>query len=154
MIKNTFDKYTYSQAVEELRIRNNNSKDPISISKNSLYYIQIIYFNPGCTISQISEMIGVSKSAVTIKISKLMKDGLVLKVGSLEDKRVHFIYCTEELIESFEKAYALRTEIYKKIEEKFSTEEINTFCKILNEVSLDILEDSNKDYKFNLRGQK
>ncbi len=154
MIKQTLDNYTYTLAVEELKIRNNNERDPLSLSKNSLYYVQIIYFNPGCTITQISELIGVSKSAVTMKIAKLEKDGLIYKEPSKHDKRINYIYCSEALKADFKQLDAIKHNIYQKIYENHSPEEISTFCNILDEISASILHINSRAYDLTRKGVK
>lgn len=150
MIKNSIDKYTYSLAVEELRLRGKNKKDPINLSKNSLYYLQIVYYNPGCTISDIAGLIGVSKSAVTMKISSLEKEGLVLKKSSEEDKRSQRIYFSKKAEETYEAVLNLKDGIFKGIQENFSEGEIDSFCRILNEISTEMLNIEDSEYKLNI----
>ena len=110
--------YNYAYAVDELRLRSSNRNDPLSLSSSNLFYILIIEQNPGCTISDIAEMIGVTTAAATIKQDS-------------QDKRKKKLYITETCVKDNEKFNALKRGQLEQLEERFSKEELAVFSSVL-----------------------
>lgn len=149
-IRETIGKYWVVSSIEELRIRNYNRHDPLAISQTSLHYLAIIKHNEGCTISFIAELTGVSTSAVTMKIRELVKLGYVEKKQSEKDKRSNHLYLTEYSKDEEKKFYQLHKEVYQKISEQYSSEELETFSKVLNSYSDMVLGISHEKYRMKL----
>lgn len=132
-IKDTVVDLEYKFVINELRTMNKlKNKANIKFTYNSLLYLQMIYHTPKCTVSHIAEKLDIAKSSVTLKINELVKNKLIEKTRDNMDRRVFYISLTEkgnEVIYVFESA---TNEASREIEENFSNEEINSFCKIMN----------------------
>ena len=82
--------------------------------------------------------IGVSKAAVTIRISELIEKGLVVKKQSPTDKRVNFLYINQELKAEYDEYDKNLKELSEKIETMYTQEELKIFCKVMNSFSENI----------------
>jgi DNA-binding MarR family transcriptional regulator len=131
-IKNTIKTYFHEVTLNELHLMNDGSN--WDISYNSLLYLDLINMTPNCTGSYLAEKLNISKSAVTLKLNELIKDGLVIKRQSENDRRVFYIEVSpdsEIYYSQYEKA--LNSAI-TKIKGKYDEKEIQIFCDILDDI--------------------
>ncbi|MEG0077917.1 MarR family transcriptional regulator [Anaerorhabdus sp.] len=131
-IKNTIKNYFHEMTLNELHLMNDGTD--WDISYNSLLYLDLINMTPNCTGSYLAEKLNISKAAVTLKLNELIKDGLVVKKQSEEDRRVFYVEVSSES-EDYYKQYgkALNRAILK-VKEKYDEKEIQIFCAILDEI--------------------
>ena len=94
-----------------------------------------------CTVSSLASTLHISRAAATIKVNELVKLGLVQKTRSETDRRVVYLHITETVAKSlsaydrpFERAVRL-------VEDRYTTEEIETFCEILQTFSEEFVKD-------------
>lgn len=131
MLKKSLNRYYYKVSISELNLLNS-GKEFLGITYNSLLYMDLIAYGDSPTPSKLAKMLNVSKSAVTSKISELIKIGLVEKVENESDKRSFSLKPSA----SAEKIYnTCDTAFEKAIEtlyQTYSNEEIASFCKILD----------------------
>ena len=107
-------KFYYDMSLRELRNLNDSSYGKVSY--NTTLYLNIISANKDCTASFIAQQIGVSKAAVTIRISELIEKGLVVKKQSPTDKRVNFLYIIQELKAEYDEYDKKLKELSEKIQ--------------------------------------
>lgn len=148
-IKKALDKYRIATSIEGLMIVNDekikNKNDFFyNLSLNSLFYIDIIRFYEGITISKIAEIIGVSKSAVTIKMAELEKRGYIVKVKDTKDKRIKYLFLSDKMRAISEEFDNEDEEIIKEIKEKYTEKEIIAFSKILNFLSDKVIDNEQR----------
>ena len=124
----------YHLSVIELKYINGDYYNKISY--NSLLYIDVIYNTPNCTVSLLADMIGVTKSAVTIKVNDLIKLDLVEKERSKNDRRVYYLRVTEQIDEIYKKYFNIYDSIGENMRKKYTDEEMKKFCSMLSEISL------------------
>lgn len=134
-LRKALDTFYYSTALCDLRLMNKQFVDE-TITYNSLLYIELIYTMKGkATVSDIASMLHVSKPGVTSKINELIKQGLVIKTPDSIDKRKNYLSVNEEKIPSYKVYRRHDNEAIKRITDKFSLEEINKFCEMLDIIS-------------------
>lgn len=133
-IINEMNHFYYKMALYELQMMNN--KDYYNgLSYNSMLYINVIAQMENCTLSQLSEVLHVTKSAITIKINELVKAGAVEKIQSVDDKRVFYV----RLSSTMKDAIGIYDEVFTKIEQdinqKYTNQQLELFNDILNTIS-------------------
>ncbi|MGL5972851.1 MAG: MarR family transcriptional regulator [Oscillospiraceae bacterium] len=129
-LEKSINKLLYSTTINELSLMTNKflSED---ITYNSILYLDIIGLTENCTVTKLSEMLKISKPAVTAKVNELIKKGFVLKKQSTEDKRVYYLMLTNQnkkIHQKYDKATSKTIEFVKN---KYSKSEITTFCEVL-----------------------
>lgn len=132
-IYDTVKAFEYRFFLNEIRSMNKVKKrTKINLTYNSLLYLEMIYHTEECTVSQISNLLDVAKSSVTLKVNELVKLGLVTRNQSAKDSRVYWLKLTDkghEYRSTFDMAkdYGIR-----KVEESCTKEEIASFCKVMD----------------------
>lgn len=126
--------FYYKMSLYELKIMNEGDYYN-KLSYNTILYLNVISLTENCTVSKLAEALNITKSAVTLKVNEMIKQNLIVKEQSQEDKRVFYIKLSPEM----EKAISIYNRIFEKIEkkvmERYTPEELNTFIKILNNIS-------------------
>ena len=89
LVKEINDFY-YHMALYELQVMNGNDYYN-GLSYNSLLYNNVMEQMEECTVSKMADVLKITKSAVTLKINELVKQGVVVKKQSEKDKRVYFL---------------------------------------------------------------
>lgn len=127
----SFDDIYYDMTLNQLRMMN---KDLIcsNITYNSLLYIDLINYTEDCTVSHLAKMLNVSKSAVTIKVNELIKQGLIEKTQSESDRRVYYLTIKPKLTQEFKKMDTSMQNAIKLAEKHYSSTEIGKFCEMLD----------------------
>jgi DNA-binding MarR family transcriptional regulator len=130
----TMNYFYYRTSLNELRWMQ--GKDhTFGLSYHSLLYLNIIAGAPGCTVSGLADMLGITTPGVTEKVNGLVRKGLVEKAQSAEDRRVFRLKLrpdVEELYESFDR---FSGELEERLREKYSPENIALFCEILRDIA-------------------
>lgn len=132
-LRGTVDRFYLDMVINQLRLANFNCYQHVTY--NSLLYLDIIAYTENCTVSYLSNILRVAKSAVTLKVKELEKLGLVEKVQSSEDKRVFYLHVNEMLLKEYEAYDQVLYGALNEIEEKYSTSEINAFCNMLDTIN-------------------
>lgn len=133
-LKDSINKFYFDMTINELRLMNSKPLYP-DITYNSLLYLDIISFQENCTVSYLAEALNISKSAVTVKINELIRQGFVKKTQSIKDKRIFYLSLNEKIIEEYKIYDQKLHETIKSIEKKYSEAEINIFCEMLDLMS-------------------
>lgn len=141
-LKDSINKFYFDMNINELKLYNSKPIIP-DITYNSLLYLNIIAYQENCTVSFIASAINVSKSAVTIKINELIKQGLVIKTTSETDKRVNYLTASDLFDDVFALYDRAIFESIKQIEATYSKEEIAKFCDMMNILNSDFAQSIN-----------
>ncbi|WP_068775006.1 MarR family transcriptional regulator [Paenibacillus sp. FJAT-26967] len=131
MLSSIFGKLYYDLTLHELKMMNSIDLYP-NLTYNSLLYLDLIACNPNCTVSSLAELLHVSKSAVTIKVSELIKQGFVEKNQSELDKRVYYLSVKPEIQGHYEIYNQIIKQAGEKMKDTYTTEEISLFCNMLS----------------------
>lgn len=94
-------------------IKNINSQlsesDVKKFSSQDYYYLTTIYYMKGPNFSEVAEKLNLTKPAISAIVSKLSNMGLVEKIQSKDDKRIHYMYLTDKgkkIVEGDEELYS------------------------------------------------
>lgn len=126
--------FYYHMSLYELQLMNGGDYFN-GLSYNSLLYINVIDQMENCTVSKLAHALGITKSAVTIKINELVRQKIVIKEQSPSDKRIFYLRLSPEMNRSI----GLYDEIFKKAEnelrKEYSEEQLELFGEILQTIS-------------------
>ncbi|MGN0659026.1 MAG: MarR family winged helix-turn-helix transcriptional regulator [Emergencia sp.] len=91
--------------------------------------------NPGASVTQLAEMTGRTKSAVSQLVKRLLNTGIVQKAYDADNAKVGKLFLTEKgrslVISSIEKSRMLIEEQIDFFRERFTDEEIEAFFDLL-----------------------
>lgn len=82
--------------------------------------------------SELGQIFGIDKSAVTYLIDKLEKNGLVERQVQEGNRRAFLIHITPKGLEETAKAIAIVKEINEDIKRGFTRQELESYKKVLN----------------------
>lgn len=134
-LRKALDTFYYSTALCDLRLMNKQFVDK-NITYNSLLYIELIYtMNGTCTASKLAELLNISKPGVTLKLNELFKQGLITKTPDPNDKRKNYLTVNEEAIPQYKVFRRQDSEAIQRITERYTPEEIEKFCEMLDIIS-------------------
>lgn len=120
----------YDFTLNELRMMHENTLYP-NIRYNGLLYLDLIAYKENCTVSFLAQALHISKSAVTIKVNELIKQGLVQKNQSEQDRRVFYLSPAKALDQEY-KFYDERfRRMAEKIKQNFTEEETEKFGEMI-----------------------
>lgn len=104
-----------------------------------LYYIELINKNKDISISEISRILEVKKSTVSVAINQLIEMGIVNKTQSEMDKRFYFLQLTPKGENIINKHMEIHKDTIKKILEILDAEEVDNFIKIINKITASVI---------------
>ena len=134
-LRKALDTFYYSTALCDLRLMNKHFVDD-NITYNSLLYIELIYtMNGTCTASKLADLLHVSKPGVTLKLNELLRQDLIKKTPDPNDKRKYYLSVTDDAIPQYKVFKRQDSEAIKRITNKFTAEEIDKFCNMLDIIS-------------------
>lgn len=91
-LRDSLNQYYYDEIVCDLRRLAQNGDE---LSYNSIMYLDVISYQEhsgGCTVSRLAKTLHISNSAATMKVSELVRLGLVEKERSETDRRVVYLH--------------------------------------------------------------
>jgi len=129
--RKSFARQYYSRTLSELRMMNQVHVAE-GVTFNSVLYMDLIAYTEDCTVSKLAEMLNVSKASVTIKVNELVSGGFVEKTVSETDRRIHILRISEDAESPYREEDRLTDLVVKKMREKYSDEEMDKFCEMLD----------------------
>lgn len=129
------DRFYYDLTLNELRLMNENTVYP-NITYNSLLYMDLIAYKKDCTVSYLADVLHISKSAVTIKVNELIKQGLVEKNQSQQDRRVHYLKLAPAAAADYKQYDRRLFKAVKLLSEQYDQKQLDTLCEMLQVVSI------------------
>lgn len=127
------NEFYYDMSLNELRLMNENTLYP-DISYNSLLYLNLIYYKGQCTASYLAEVLHITKSAVTIKVNELIRQGFVTKTQSEADKRVNHLALAPHIAEDFALYDERLLKTMERIVPRYTGEELALFKGMLADI--------------------
>jgi len=100
-----------------------------------LYYIELINKNKGISISELSKILDVKKSTVSVAINQLIDMDIVHKNQSKIDKRFYSLQLTRKGEDIIKKHMEVHKDTIKQILEILNPEEVDSFIKIIDKIS-------------------
>ena len=101
---------------------------------NQIHYLKLIDANANLTCSQLSEILGITKPSVTEIVNKLIKNGCINRVRSMEDGRIYYIDLTEKGKSIARSRSLSEGKITERILTRLSPEEIETLISLIRKV--------------------
>jgi len=101
-----------------------------------LYYIELINKNKDISISELSKILDVKKSTVSIAINQLIDVEIVTKTQSKIDKRFYSLQLTPKGESIINKHMQIHKNTIKKILRTLNTEEVDNFIKIVDKITV------------------
>lgn len=134
-ITSEINNFYYRMALHELQMMNEGDYYN-GLSYNSILYINVIaLMEEDCTVSGLAEALKVTKSAVTLKVNELVRQGAVERVQSEEDRRVYRLKLTPGMRRTVGLYDQVFDRIGSEIRKKYSEEELKLFGEILHTIS-------------------
>lgn len=100
-----------------------------------LYYIELIDKNEGISVSEISRILDLKKSTVSIAVNQLIEQDIVSKIQSNNDKRFYFLKLTSKGKEIMKMHKQVHQNTIKKILTILDQNEVENFIKIVDKIS-------------------
>lgn len=126
--------FYYHMALYELQVMNGNDYYN-GLSYNSLLYINVIEQMKECTVSKMADVLKITKSAVTLKINELVKQGVVVKKQSEKDKRVYYLELSPHITQVLRVYDQVFYKIERELKGKYSQEQLELFGDVLKTIS-------------------
>lgn len=101
-----------------------------------LYYIELINKNKGISVSELSKILNVKKSTVSVAVNQLIDLGIVIKTQSQTDKRFYSLQLTPKGEYVINKHMQIHKNTIKKILEILNTDEVDSFIKIVDKITV------------------
>ena len=105
------------------------------LSYTDVLYVCLIAGNPKCTPSWIADTLGIARSAVTVRLKRLEKKGVIVRERSPDDGRVQFLNLSEDYRRDMDEMYSDIDDLDAKLRSRFTEDEIASFVRILDFIS-------------------
>ena len=102
-------------------------------------YLELIFTLEQPTFSELAEAIGVTKSAVTYAVNRLINTGYVSKKRSDEDKRVYYLKPTKKALEYYAEMIKSDEEVVNQLLNCLTEEEQTALVEILSKIEKNII---------------
>ena len=105
------------------------------LSSLDMVYLDLILLEDRCTPSLIAERLGIARSAVTVRLNKLEKNGFIERTRNDEDKRSSVLGLTEKGMEWFRPMFDEFESFEAVIRSRFTDEEIGIVRRMIDCIS-------------------
>lgn len=118
-----------------------------SFNMNDYYYLTVISQLKTPNLGDIAKELRLTRPAISAMARRLIKNGLVEKVQSLQDKRIFHIMLTEKGIKIIQGDYTLYTDLANEVEELLSQDQLAEIDGLLTALVTQIVkkQHDNKD---------
>lgn len=132
-LQDTMNQFFYEMTTNELKLMNKKFRS-LDVTYNSLLYLDIISYTKDCTASFLADSLCISRSAVTIKINEMVKQGLLVRRQSERDKRVFYLQLNDEITEIYRQYDKALHQAIEAINQTYSEQELKSFCRIMSDI--------------------
>lgn len=108
-----------------------------TLSYMDMLYLDMIYFSDNCTPSHIADSLKVARSAVTIRLNKLMEKGMIERTKSSTDGRVCYIRLTASTRKDYDDFFEQMRPSIEILKKEFTPEQIELFGKMMSRLTTD-----------------
>ena len=102
-----------------------------SLTTVETFCMEIIYAMKNPTVNEFAAMTNISSPNAAYKVNSLIKKGYLKKIQSMDDKREYHLEVTEKYLNYYNISYQYMETVMKRIEQRFSAEELAVMEKIL-----------------------
>jgi len=118
----------------------------IPVSPAHLAFLEYIATNKGCGIQEMAEGLKLAKPTVSIGVSQLEKNGLVVRKPDPTDGRAVRLFLTQNGVKIFQQAHAFHRQKFEQLLKGLSPEERDTLLALL-ERAIETAENNNQGDK-------
>lgn len=112
-----------------------NSQKSGDLSYRDLMYINLIMFMDDCTVTKLAEVMNISKPAVSMRVNRLIEQGLVIKQKSREDERVNILMLSPATYTRFGENDKRINHALLKICEEYPPEDVKLFANMMDRLA-------------------
>ncbi|HHW93581.1 MAG TPA: MarR family transcriptional regulator [Clostridiaceae bacterium] len=120
------------------------TKEKDSLTALETFCAEAIYGLGLPTLTEFADFINVSQPNAAYKIANLERKGFVKKIRSEEDGRVVLLQVTDKFIKLYGTSQRYSAILAKRIERRFSEEEIEVFHRIMQTLSEELMKEVNQ----------
>jgi DNA-binding MarR family transcriptional regulator len=110
-----------------------------SLTAVETFCVEVIDALAEPTVSEFAGFVNISQANATYKIQSLIKKGYVTKVQSKDDRREYRLHVTERFREYSKLHVDYVDEVVRRINERFSPEEVATFKHLLDVIGSELM---------------
>lgn len=110
-----------------------------SLTTVETFCMEIIYALEKPTVAQFAEIANISSPNAAYKINNLIKKGYLKKIQSKQDKREYHLEVTQKYIDYYNISYNYMDIVMKRIEERFSKDEVKNLEEMLDIISDELM---------------
>ncbi len=128
-----FKLHFYQKVFEKLQSRE------ATLTTVEAFCMEIIYALDKPTVAEFAGIANISSPNAAYKINNLVKKGYLRKVQSEDDKREYHLEVTEKYLNYYNISYNYMETVMKRIEERFSPEELETLENVLTVINDELM---------------
>lgn len=112
-----------------------------SLSAVEVFCVEVIHALNEPTVNEFANFIQVSSPNAAYKVNSLIQKGYIVKVQSDTDKREFHLRLTDKYYDYFNLSQSYISKVSKRIEERFTTEELKLLDKVLDITSHELMSE-------------
>ena len=106
-----------------------------------MFCVEVIHALNEPTVNEFANFIQVSSPNAAYKVNSLIQKGYIVKVQSDTDKREFHLRLTDKYYDYFDLSQSYISKVSKRIEERFTTEELKLLDKVLDITSHELMSE-------------
>lgn len=107
-------------------------KGPLgNMNFQDMLYLDIIHYNDGCTASYIADSLGIARSAVTVRLNRLERNGWVSRTRSEADGRQYVLSLTGDALEVYDSMVTEMEKAMRALRERYPKGDVDRFMEML-----------------------
>ena len=110
-----------------------------SLSAMEAFSLEIIEMLHEPTIGQFADFLNISQSNATYKVNNLIRKGYLVRQNSETDRREYHLILSEKFYKYASLLTSYEDVVMRRIEKRFSEEEISTFDRMLRVISDELM---------------
>lgn len=117
-----------------MEVEHNKYLKEYGISSEQGLLLKLVYEMPGCTQTQLSELLHKDKTTITRMIDALVKKGGLVRKNYEKDRRIYQIYVTKKTIKDIEDISPIFEKRDEELRNIINKEDYATTIKVLNQI--------------------
>ena len=118
-----------------------------SMSFQDMLYLDIIHYHDGCTASFIADSLGIARSAVTVRLNRLERNGWISRSRSESDGRQYILSLSEDAKTLYDSMVAEMERAMAELRKRYSDEEVDRFMEMLEFITMDYAGNGDRPLK-------
>ena len=110
-----------------------------SLSAMEAFSLEVINMLGEPTVSRFAEFLNISQSNATYKVNNLIRKGYIVRQNSSTDRREYHLVLSEKFFSYRVLMSSYEREVMKRVQARFSAEDIETFDHILGVMSSELM---------------